>query len=370
MSAKTNGFAQGTVLKVAYSMLGLTSSVVLTRIVLNILKPRRLTASDYFVFIAFVFHVTKCTLYVALSPYMQRVYAVSNGETEPYPELLHDRILMAKMVFIAFCMFWAVLWSIKLSLLLLYRRLLVGISQRYTVVWWCIAGICLVTFAGNYFFYFQSCGTIPGFWTGGCTGKGPHNTQLISLYYSFSADTSTNVMIMALPIWLTWNLQMPRSKKVSILCLFATGVICILFACLRVTQVAINAAKPEAIGQPLDPTWLAIWGMVECSIAVIIGCCPAFAVLVKALRPKNSYDSRGYRRQTNSNSDKKRVSKLELNTIGCKRDLDKGLGLDTTDLHWADVHSSQEELRAKHDGILVSTTVIHEQDSIDAFERA
>lgn len=61
---------------------------------------------------------------------------------------------------------------------------------------------------------------------------------------------------------------------------------------------------------------------------------------------------------------------MELNTIGCKRDLDKGLGLDTTDLHWADVHSSQEELRAKHDGILVSTTVMHEQDSIDAFERA
>ena len=73
---------------------------------------------------------------------------------------------------------------------------------------------------------------------------------------------------MALPIWLTWNLHMPRSKKVSVLCLFATGVICILFACLRVTQVAINAAKPEAIGQPLDPTWLAIWGMVECSIGM------------------------------------------------------------------------------------------------------
>ena len=73
---------------------------------------------------------------------------------------------------------------------------------------------------------------------------------------------------MALPIWLTWNLQMPRSKKISILCLFATGVICILFACLRVTQVAINAAKPGATGQPLDPTWLAIWGMVECAIGM------------------------------------------------------------------------------------------------------
>jgi hypothetical protein len=52
----------------------------------------------------------------------------------------------------------------------------------------------------------------------------------------------------------------------AILVLFASGFVCVLFACLRVAQVAINAAKPEADGQPLDPTWLAIWGMVECSI--------------------------------------------------------------------------------------------------------
>ena len=144
MSAKTNGFAQGTVLKVAYSMLGLTSSVVLARIGLNIIRPRRLTASDYFVFVAFAIYVTMCALYIALSPYMQRVYAVSNREIPPYPDLRHDSMMMAKMVFIAFCMFWAVLWSIKLSLLLLYRRLLNGISPRWTFVWWCIAGICLV----------------------------------------------------------------------------------------------------------------------------------------------------------------------------------------------------------------------------------
>jgi hypothetical protein len=72
MSAKTDGFAQDTVLKVAYSMLGLTSSVILARVGLNILKPKRLTASDYFVFIAFVLYVTKCALCIAMSPYMRR----------------------------------------------------------------------------------------------------------------------------------------------------------------------------------------------------------------------------------------------------------------------------------------------------------
>jgi hypothetical protein len=75
---------------------------------------------------------------------------------------------------------------------------------------------------------------------------------------------------MALPISLTWNLQMPRSKKNAILTLFATGFICVLFACLRVTQVAVNASEPKADGQPLDPTWLAIWGMVECSIGTYL----------------------------------------------------------------------------------------------------
>jgi len=105
MSAKTNGFAQGTVLKVAYFMLGLTSSIVLARIGLNILKPKKLAASDYVVFLGFAFYVTKCALYITLSPYMQKVYAVVNGEIPPYPELLHDQVVMTKMVFVAFCMF-------------------------------------------------------------------------------------------------------------------------------------------------------------------------------------------------------------------------------------------------------------------------
>jgi hypothetical protein len=144
MSAKTNGFAQGTVLKVAYSMLGLTSSVILARVGLNILKPKRLTASDYFVFIAFVLYVIKCALYIVVSPYMQRVYAVANGELPPYDGLVHDQVIMAKMVFAAFCIFWMVLWSIKFSLLLLYRGLLIGVSKRYTIVWWSIAGLCLL----------------------------------------------------------------------------------------------------------------------------------------------------------------------------------------------------------------------------------
>ncbi|KZM25828.1 uncharacterized protein EKO05_0002547 [Ascochyta rabiei] len=370
MSSKTNGFAQGTVLKVAYSMLGVTSCVVLARAGLNVVRPKRLTASDILVFFAFACYATMCALYITLSPYMQRLYDVVNGKLPPYPEMEQENIKMTKMIFAAPCMFWMTLWLVKLSLLLLYRRLLVGLPRGYTIVWWGTAVICLVTYIGNYVFYFRSCGSISGFWTGGCSGDAAEQAQLTSLFYSFTADTTTNLTIMALPIRLTWNLQMPRSKKNAILLLFATGFICIFFACLRVSQVAINAAKPEAKGQPLDPTWLAIWGIVECSIAVIIGCCPAFAVLVNAFRARATYDSQGYRKHTGTGTGQGRGSKVQLRTIGSMgtRERNRRLGLDTTDSHWADAHNSQEQLSATHDGILVSTTVTQKQGATVAVE--
>lgn len=144
MSSKTNGFAQGTVLKVAYSMLGMTSCVVLARAGLEFSRPKRLTISDALIYFSFACYVTMCALYIALSPYMQRLYDVGNQKIPPYPELAHDTVKMTKMVFAAPCMFWMTLWSVKASLLLLYRKLLVGLSTKYTVIWWGIAGICLV----------------------------------------------------------------------------------------------------------------------------------------------------------------------------------------------------------------------------------
>jgi hypothetical protein len=156
--------------------------------------------------------------------------------------------------------------------------------------------------------YFRSCGVISVFWKGRCKGPSAKNAQLASLCYSFAVDTSTNLMstympylccsgtmtsskpfigpwrsvsaciagwlviatsiasrnnsttcwpifrtVMALPIRLTWSLKMARGKKIGILLLFASGVICILSACLRVVQVAINSTKPRAAGQPLIP---------------------------------------------------------------------------------------------------------------------
>lgn len=68
---------------------------------------------------------------------------------------------------------------------------------------------------------------------------------------------------MSLPIRLVWNLQMRRSKKLGVMGLFATGAVCIIVATIRVAQITKNVYQYD---MGIDGTWLAIFGMMECSI--------------------------------------------------------------------------------------------------------
>lgn len=68
---------------------------------------------------------------------------------------------------------------------------------------------------------------------------------------------------MALPIRLTWNLQMGRTKKIGVVAIFATAVLCIIVATVRVAQIAHNTMHDDRTS--IDGSWMAIWGMAECS---------------------------------------------------------------------------------------------------------
>jgi hypothetical protein len=75
---------------------------------------------------------------------------------------------------------------------------------------------------------------------------------------------------------------MPRAQKVGIGGIFCVGIICIVIAIIRVVQIDVksnNNSTPSS-------SWLALWGIVETGIAVIIGCLPSFAVLCR--NSKNS----------------------------------------------------------------------------------
>lgn len=205
---------------------------------------------------------------------------------------------------------------------------------------------------------------------------GPRTTRgsLASLYTAYAVDILSDLMskpanttqfmsklltlsVMALPIKLVWNLQMARVQKVAVIALFASGIVCMAFATLRVVQIGIKSENSTAP----SPTWLALWTIVENAIAICIGCCPAFAILYRSSHtPHISYDTNGYVRhnqsQSSTNGNHRETIKMNSMKVGAGRE--RELRHDT---YWNDTRSSQEEL-ATDNKIIVVTTTLQQDD--------
>ena len=79
-----------------------------------------------------------------------------------------------------------------------------------------------------------------------------------------------------------------------------------LFATLRVVQVGVKDGVPKVP----DPKWLQMWTVIETSMAVVIGCAPAFAAIIHKRFGQHavSYDTRGYARQP--------VEEVKMSSVG------------------------------------------------------
>ena len=77
---------------------------------------------------------------------------------------------------------------------------------------------------------------------------------------------------MVLPLRLLPTLQINTRQKIGLGGIFCVGFVIIAVAIVRLTQI---------IGQErADPVGLAVWGLVESSVSVIVGCLPALKSLL------------------------------------------------------------------------------------------
>jgi hypothetical protein len=159
--------------------------------------------------------------------------------------------------------------------------------------------------------------------------------------------------VMFLPIRLVWSLQMRLGQKIAVMALFASGFICIAFATLRVVQTAVSS---ENNSTP-NPTWLALWTVIEGGVALCIGCGPAFAVLYRSTQTRqSSFNTHGYFRHAPSRSgtDPSRQNTIKMNSVTISTGRTRFHRHGT---YWDDTKSSQEELAAESKGITVTTTL-------------
>lgn len=113
--------------------------------------------------------------------------------------------------------------------------------------------------------------------------------QKFSVLFSTSVDIVTDLMIMALPIAILPSLQLDTRRKIGLGLAFSLGIIIIVVAIVRMTQVSTGLV----VG--VDLIGLAIWSAVESTTAVIVGTLPPLkALLSRGVKKASSRNKSGY----------------------------------------------------------------------------
>ena len=150
-----------------------------------------------------------------------------------------------------------------------------------------IAAFTGLTFIGCIVTMFTSCDSINGFMViGQCISPQNQRAQIISLYFSFTADVVTEIAIMALPLRVVIGLNVSRRDKLSLVLLFSVGIIAIIVSMIRVFLIYAKTGSTTP-----SPAWLALWAVIECMVAIIVGCIPAISQVFRANAASRSRSS-------------------------------------------------------------------------------
>ncbi|KAH7029959.1 hypothetical protein B0J12DRAFT_325101 [Macrophomina phaseolina] len=185
----------------------------------------------------------------------------------------------------------------KISILIFYLRFSQSKSIRriiYATMVFVIIYSILFSFEWMY-----ACRPIDKYWDLTITSGSCIDWLKITIV-SGAFNTATDAIILLLPVWMLWNLRLPKRQKIGVMLVMMTGGLVVAVSIIR-TKATVELAKT------LDLTWSmtnpVIWGAIEMHVAIICACLPEGKPFLRRHFPKvigsslNSHEgTRSYRR--------------------------------------------------------------------------
>ncbi|KAI1919015.1 hypothetical protein LOZ58_006561 [Ophidiomyces ophidiicola] len=231
-----------------------------------------------FMLAAFLFYLIYESIYLAIVPLIYHLNAIRAGVHKPYPTMPEDIERFIIYMYSASTLFWFLLWSVKFALLVLYRRMMIGLPLQLKF-WMAILIFTIITFVFSFIATLTSCGGVGAIKQNlkfFCSRPSDALTRDLSMYGSFACDVITNLLIMILPLRLIWGLQMSLKRKLAVAAMISIGILCIIASIVRVIEITekTKATTPNSL-------WLILWGSIEATTAICVGAFPSFRFVRK-----------------------------------------------------------------------------------------
>lgn len=160
-AANKSPVAQHVLLRTEYALFVLTTLFIFARIAIHFTRRKTFEFQDFFIYFAYAMYVGLWTEYIIAVPYLFKLTSVAVGEIDPYPTVTQDAGYMSRLIFSAQMLFYTCLFSVKLSFMTLYRKLLVGVGGYYYKIWWSIVCFLVLVSLRNSRASPQSCADRP-----------------------------------------------------------------------------------------------------------------------------------------------------------------------------------------------------------------
>ncbi|KAJ5998986.1 hypothetical protein N7451_006796 [Penicillium sp. IBT 35674x] len=260
---------------VAFPILG--GITVLLRLWARSLSRSALTSDDYFIFAGYILAITQSvtswyyikTNYVGIHEWdIPKDYDVKQGLIWNYAnQLIYNPCLTL----------------IKVSILMFLRRL-ESRSRVVNILVWTSLGIITALFIAVLFVDIFQCHPIAYNWDltikdGKCIDQG-------AFYVSTAAlNLFTDLIVISIPIIITWHLQMPLRRKIAVCFILCLGGVA---TAIGVWRIIILAKAFFPTGPVEDPTFGIGFcsSAVEVNVAVITACAPSMKAITSKYLPR------------------------------------------------------------------------------------
>ncbi|KAJ5949045.1 hypothetical protein N7454_000629 [Penicillium verhagenii] len=201
-----------------------------------------------------------------------------------------DQIQFKKFCYIATILYCPMALFVKIALLSILTR----IFKPYRGKVWFIYGFlgCLCTYyAVALIVKIRMCAPIPKYWFGDAV-DGSCLDQTAALIADSVISVVSDIIILVLPLPLTWSLQMSRNRKLRVIGLLGAGGLATAFSLYRLVLVLRDGNSSNQTIVFMD---VILSGNAEGGVGLICACLPVCNVLIAYYR--KNYSSQKYYNQ-------------------------------------------------------------------------
>ncbi|RMZ29526.1 hypothetical protein D0859_06366 [Hortaea werneckii] len=258
----------------------LAASLVGLRLYVRLTENRTLQSDDYCLITALGLLLVNAVLQTLQTQSLYYMARNRAGQVPGGQQLVNQGNDYVRYQFTIIGLFWTVLWSVKASFLALYARFFRS-KPRYRRAWWCTVVFTALAYVGCWIasaWFGKSCvhpkrSLRKSMLTpiGKCDKPVDDAGSVIAISYSTAVDVLSDLLIILPPSGLLRHLQVDKRHKLGLAGIFGIGLVRIPCAIIRWTQIVLTAR--------IDPVGLAVWGLAESSISVMVGSLPALKAL-------------------------------------------------------------------------------------------